>query len=373
METRCRLAVVPLIGLGLACASEPEPIRIGLVGPLSETRGESMRLGAELAVNEINARGGVGGRQLLLVARDDSATAERAVRMALELADTPGLVAVIGHLTSTATLAAAPIYNRPRDPVVAISPTSSSPAITAAGPFTFRICPDDGVHGARLAVWAAERMSARTVAVLYQNDDYGRGVRRAFTQSFTALGGTVISDDPYVDELRSLEPYLSRADRRGRPDGIMVAGTRAGAERVLLTLDSLGRRPLVFGGDGLAGLETSTLVNPEGTYISTAYLPDLASERNTAFVASYRAAYQGRAPDHRASGTFDIVSLLFRALEAGNVDRQSLRDYLAGVGTVTPAFEGVTGVIAFDEHGDVPAKEVVVGVVSNRRLVTAAP
>lgn len=364
--------VLPLLAITLlACAPDGEPIIVGVAGPFSQARGESMRLAAELAMSEINARGGVQGRPVALVFRDDSARAEVAVRVAEELVEMPGLVAVVGHLNSSATLAAAPIYNRDRNPVVEISPSASSPAVSAAGDYTFRICPDDGVHGARLALWAVDRLGLQSAAVIYQNDDYGRGVRTTFTQSFTALGGVVVAADPYVDELTTFEPYLRRVQRRGGSDGLMIAGTRTGAERILITLDSLSLDPIIFGGDGLTGLEASEVIDPEGAFISSAYLPDRLGPRNQEFVAAYRDAYGNRLPDHRGAGAYDIVHLLARAVEAVGTDRRAIREYLAGVGSRTPPFDGVTGAIAFDERGDVPDKEVVIGVVRNRRLVTA--
>jgi branched-chain amino acid transport system substrate-binding protein len=294
-----------------------------------------------------------------------------AVRVAQAFVDARGVVAVIGHLTSGATLAAAPVYNYAANPMAAISPSASSPAVSEVGPFTFRVCPDDGVHGSRLAEWAFERLGGGAVAVIYQNDDYGRGVRTTFTQSYTALGGVVREEDPYVESIATFEPYLRRIQHTGGVAGLLIAGTRAGAERILLTLDTVGLRPLVFGGDGLSGIEASS-VPTEGTHISTAYLPDQPGARNEAFVAAYRSAYGGRLPDHRGAGAYDIVYLLARAIEEAGTDRGAIRDYVAGVGTSTPPFDGVTGSIAFDENGDVPDKEVVIGVVRGGRLVTAA-
>jgi branched-chain amino acid transport system substrate-binding protein len=367
-----RLPLLAIAGvLSGGCGGGDDPIPIGLAGPFEQPRGRSMEQAAQLAVSEVNARGGIDGRLLLLVLRDDSASADVAVRVAQELYDTPGLVAVIGHLTSGATIAAAPVYNGGSRPVLQISPSASSPEVSRAGSYTFRICPSDSVHGERLADWALSQLGARRAAVIYQNDDYGRGVRRTFSRSFTTMGGEVVTEDPYVASLPTFEPYLRRLRARGGADVVMIAGTRAGGERIVATMDSLGITYPVLGGDGLAGIENSD-IDAEGTFISAAYLPDRPGAQNQAFVAAYREAYgEGQLPDHRGAGAYDVVHLLARALEAVGTDREALRDYIAGVGRETRSHLGVTGSIAFDESGDVPEKHVMVGVVRDGRLVTA--
>lgn len=352
------------------CTSQTGPVRIGLAGPFSSERGASMHDAAVLAATEINRAGGVGGRPIELVFKDDSADAGDAVRVARELYADPSIVAVVGHLTSGTTIAAAPVYNGGANPLVEISPSASSPELSHAGPYTFRICPTDLLHGARLADWAAHRLGAHRAAVLYINDAYGRGVRSVFEQSFRSLGGTVVSDDPYLLDLPSFDPYLRRVLRRGGADVLMIAGTRAGAERILPALAAVGWSPAVMGGDGLTGLEMSS-VNAQGVYISSAYLPDRPGDRNQKFVEAYGAAYPGRTLDHRGAGAYDIIHLLARAIAAVGPDRAKVRDYLAGVGSATPAYDGVTGRIAFDSNGDVPDKAVVVGVVRNHQLLTA--
>ncbi len=354
----------------LACGPEPAPIRLGLAGPFEQPRGESMRLAAALAVREINDEGGIDGRPLELVVRDDGADAERAVAVARELVDDPTVVAVVGHLTSGTTLAAAATYGGRTTPLPVISPSASSPLLTDAGPWLFRVCPTDLVHGERLAAFAVDRLRARRAAVLYINDPYGRGVRGVFVEAFVGRGGRLVADDPYLDDLPSFAPYLERVRRLGGTDVVMIAGTRAGAERVLATLDSLGLTPAVVGGDGLAGIEAAGRA-AEGVYVSTAYLPDRPGEHNATFLRAYRAATGDRLPDHRGAGAYDAVHLLARGLAAVGADRARLRDWLAGVGTTTPAFDGVTGRIAFDANGDVPDKDVVIGVVRGGRLVMA--
>lgn len=328
-----------------------------------------MRLAAELAVAEINRTGGVGGRFLELLVLDDSADTQAAVRVAQQFYDDPRVVAVIGHLTSGTTIAAAPVYNGGATPLLEISPSASSPAVSDAGPYTFRVCPTDLVHGVQLASWARERLGVARAAVLYQNDSYGRSVREAFVRSFTRLGGAIVSDDPYILDLPGFRPYLRLLRDRGGAEVLVIAGTQAGAERILPTLDSLGLRLQVMGGDGLVGVEQSDRAN--GVLISTAYLSDRPGEKNDVFVSAYRAAYANRLPDHRGAGTYDIVHLLADAIEAVGTDRRRVRDRVAAVGQSLPAFAGVTGRIAFDANGDVPAKEVVMGIVADNTLLTA--
>jgi branched-chain amino acid transport system substrate-binding protein len=353
----------------LGCAGSKGPIALGLVGPFSQPRGVSMRLAAELAVREINRAGGVHGRPLTLVIEDDSGLPDVAVTAARRLYANRQVVAVIGHLTSAATLAAAPIYNGGSRPVVAISPSASAPEVSSAGPYIFRVCPTDVVHGTRLAAFARQRLAARTAAILYHTDEYGRGIRGTFAAEFRRLGGRIVADDPYVPDLPSFEPYLRRLQQRGGADVLLIAGTAASAQRILPTLDSVGIHPRVLGGDALSGLQATP--EGQGVFMSAAYLPDRPGARNEAFVRAYHAAYPDQPLDHRGAAAYDIVYLLARALADTGPQREGIRHYLAGVGTRSPAFEGVTGRIVFDEHGDVPNKAVVIGVASDGRLVSA--
>jgi branched-chain amino acid transport system substrate-binding protein len=359
--------VVSLLASG--CHREQGPVRIGVAGPFSQPRGASMRLAALQAQDEINRQGGVGGRKLELVFRDDSADPNAAVRAAEAFADDPSVVAVVGHLTSGTTLAAAAIYNG-EHPVAVISPSASAPGLTAAGPWTFVICPTDLAHGAALARFAHNQLGATTAAVEYQNDDYGRGVRNIFAADFAVAGGQVTTEDPYNDAIPTFEPYLRRIQVRGGADAVLIAGTRAGAERILATLDTVKLHPKVLAGDGVIGIEAGG--KAEGMYISSAYLPDRPGQRNAAFVQAYADHNAGQRPDHRGAGAYDIVYLLARAVGEVGTGRKALRTYLAGVGTASPAFDGVTGTIAFNADREVPAKDVVIGQVRQGRLVTVA-
>ncbi len=365
-----------LVGAALCLAACSQPggrIVIGLAGPFSQPRGASMLRAAQLAVKQINAKGGVRGRPVELAVADDSGSEDVAVRVAETLYADPAVVAVVGHLSSGASIAAAQVYGAGATPVVMISPSASSPDLSGINPYVFRVCPSDLQHGPRLARFAWQTLSARRAGIIYINNDYGRGVRRTFAAEFTRLGGTVVEADPYVPTTPSLEPYLSRLRRSGAVDVLLLAAERPGAELVLREMRALGIGWPVVGGDALTGIEADEGgALAEGVRVSSAYLPDRRDERNVAFVADYARAYPGQRPDHRGAGAYDAVFLLAHAIESAGPRRRAIRDYLAHVGHGKPAFEGVTGAIAFDSSGDVPAKTVVIGVVRGGQLVTQA-
>jgi branched-chain amino acid transport system substrate-binding protein len=365
-----RLAIGITLALALVgCSRENQPILLGLAGPFSQPRGASMQHAAELAVAEINARGGVHGHLIELRIRDDSASEGPALRIAQDFLVNPRIVAVVGHLNSAPSRAAAQLYRASPNPPPMVSPSASSPDLTGLSPFFFRVCPSDLSFGQQLARYAHDVLSVQRAGVIFVNDDYGRGVRGTFISEFERLGGRVTEQDPYLPRIGSAEPYLSRMRGAGGVDALVLATDRASAEIVLRDRAEMGLPWLAMGGDGLAGIE---LLGPiaEGVRIATAYLPDRPGDRNAQFVAAYGRAFPGEYPDHRGAGAYDIVYLLARAIERVGTDRTAIRDYLARVGNSEPAYDGVTGRIAFDAGGDVPNKPVVIGVVRSGRIVT---
>jgi len=328
-----------------------------------------MRRAAELAVKEINARGGVRGRPLALRIMDDSGRPDLAIRIAQQLVDDPAVVAVIGHLNSSAALAAGRIYGEARRPVVMISPSASSPDLSGINPFVFRACPSDVSHGAQLARYARHMLNARRVGVMYLDDDYGRGLRLSFVGEFKRLGGEVIEEDPMLSTTPSLEPYVTRLQQSGGVDALMLATDLGGAQLALREMSRAGVHWTTLGGDALSGIEQSGPL-AEGVRMSVAYLVDQAGDRNAQFVAAYARAYPGERPDHRGATTYDIVHLLATVLRDAGPQRRAVRDRVARVGRDLAPFEGVTGRIAFDDRGDVPTKSVVIGTVREGRVVT---
>lgn len=361
--------LIAFLIVAAGCGNDSGPIRIGLAGPFSDPVGAPMKRAAELAVQEINAAGGIQGRSLELVARDDFGEPDSAVAAAYALSES-GVVAVIGHVWSGTTLAAAPIYNGASQPVAQISPSSSSPDVTHAGPYTFRVCPSDLAHGAALARYAREHLKLERGAILYLNDEYGRGIRRTFMAEFMARGGDITESDPYLGGTPDLSAYLNRIALKKQSEFVLVAGNRSEAEEALREARARKLTLPFLGGDGLEGIEEAGAL-AEGTFVSAAYMAGFDTPKNRQFTLSYRLKYpEVPPPNQPAAATYDIVYLLRDVISAVGTSRKAIRDRIAAVGNGVPAFEGVTGRIAFDANGDVPDQRVIIGIV---RKGTATP
>jgi branched-chain amino acid transport system substrate-binding protein len=343
-----------------ACSPGDRPIRIGLAGPFSDSVGAPMRHAAELAVREINSAGGIGGRPIELIVRDDFGDPDSAVSVAEALA-AADVVAVIGHVYSGTTLAAAPVYNGARSPVVQISPSSSAPAVTHAGAYTFRTCPSDLQQGAALARFAADRLGLRRGTILYLNDEYGRGIRTTFANEFARRGGMLDEIDPYLGPKPAVDPFIERLARRRTSQFIFLGGNLGEAAEVLRIARARGVTVPMLGGHALEGLEEIGRL-ADDTYISNAYLPSFETPKNRAFVRAYARAFPvSLHPNQPAAATYDIVYLLREVIARVGTSRPKIRAAVAAFGRSSPPFEGVTGEIAFDENGDVPRQRVIIG------------
>ena len=363
-----RLAVPAALALSAlsACASggSGDELVLGLAVPLTDTGGKPdvygvrSRMGAELAVEELNARNAFGGRQLVLRLVNDKGDPETAIAVADSLVQDGSVLAVVGHVYSGATIQAAGRYSG-RLPAVATSATS--PEISRLGDWIFRVASSDSANAVALAR-SAQGMGRR-IAILYANDDYGQGLARNFAAALRAAGGQVAEMDPFLDGTEDFRPYLQRMKGRG-VDLVFVAGLQDPAARAIGQAQEVGLAARFVGGDGIEGL-ASMGARYDGTAVGVLFHPQM-SDSARAFVQRYRARYR-EDPDSQAALAYDAVRLLARALEAGHRDPASIRGWLAGVGRDgrggSPAFEGVAGTVKFDEHGDPVDKRFTMGVI----------
>ncbi len=351
------------------CRTSDAPITLGLAGPLSAPFGEPMRLGARLAVDRINAEGGIRGRPLRLEERDDHADIDSAVAVAGDLLASDA-VAVIGHMLSNTTMAAGPRYADSRNPVALISPSSSAPEISELGPWVFRLTPTDLAHGTALARWTHDRLGLTRGTVVYLNNDYGRGVRRTFMQQFEALGGTIEAMVPYLGSSPDLTPFLDRLARDTTSQFLMIAGRGDAAGGIVRALRARGVTIPVLGGDALESIDRSEGI-AEGIYVSAAWLPSIDTPANREFITAWRTRYpESREPNQVAAATWDAVYLLRTIIESVGGGRSDIRDALARVGQSAPV-RGASGLIAFDSLGDLREEQIWVGIIRGAALLLA--
>lgn len=358
--TLCRALLLGSLLIGCNRGSG-DAVILGAAGPWQEGYGRMNQRGIVLAVEQINGRGGIGGRPLRVVMRDDEGDGAKAAGIAQEFLSTPEIAAVIGHVNSGAMVAAANIYDRG---LPAVATTATSPDLTGISPWVFRVISSDSANGIDLARFATQ-LGRRRAAILYENNSYGRGLAAAFQRNFR---GRVISYDPIGDHDTDFEPFVSFY-RREAPDIVFVAGTEASgmaflreARRQRLAADFLG-------GDGWTGV-TMAPDAAEGAYVGTPFAASDPRPEAQRFVEAFRAKYQME-PDGNAALAYDATMLLAEAITRRGRRRDAIRQYLASLDAST-AYAGVTGAIRFRENGDPIGKGFVMTRVRRGELQVEA-
>jgi branched-chain amino acid transport system substrate-binding protein len=315
--------------------------------------------GMELALDEINASGGVRGRPLRVVARDDGADGARAASIALEFVRNSAISAVVGHVNSGTMVAASKIYD---GALPAVATTATSPDLTGISPWVFRVIASDSSTGVELARFA-RRLGHSRAAILYENDSYGRGLADAFRRNFE---GTIVTIDPIPSGEGDFEPYIAFLKQKD-PGLVFVAGTEASGMAMLREARRQRLEAEFLGGDGWTGIVSEPAA--EGAYVGAPFTASDQRKEAQAFVAAFRARYS-MLPDGNAALAYDATKLLARVIEQVGPDREAIRDRLASLNEKT-AYRGVTGAIRFQENGDPVGKDVVIARVHQRELIVA--
>ena len=357
---RSAIAALALL-TSTSCAGDKRAVAIAAAGNWGESYGEMNRRGIELALDEVNQQGGVGGQPLRMVMRDDKGDGTRAANIAAEFVADPEIVAVVGHVNSAAMVAAARIYDQG---LPAVSTTASTPDLTGISPWVFRVISSDSVNGLDLARYARSLGFTRA-AVLFENNSYGRGLADSFERNFD---GTILAIDPIPSDHGSdLEPYIAFL-RVLKPDVVFVAGTDLSGLAVLREARRQGLGAALLGSDGWTGILRDPVV-AEGAYVGAPFTPQDPRAEVQRFVAAFKQRY-GEAPDGNAALAYDATRMVARAVSEGGATREGVRDWLASR-TQETAFPGVTGAIRFQSSGDVVGKGFVMTRVRNGKLVLA--
>lgn len=338
-------------------------IVIGAAWPW-ELRGGQIHYGKgmDLAVEELNAAGGVLGRPLKLLRVDDQESVDRGRIIAQELGRNPDVVAVIGHLHSYVTVAAAPIYDLAGLPLV--SATSTSPGLTRMGyGRVFRTTFNDTDVGRQMAQHALDR-GYRRMVIYYARDEYGRELANAFEEHAAAKGGQVVSRESYDPNL-SANPVAAEQTvstwKSWEFDAVFIAGRDEQSAVLINELRRQGIRVPVLGSDALAtpGFLEKGGAAVEGTVIATAFHPDAPDAEVRRFNQAYERRYGSR-PDVGAALGYDAVRVLAQAMREAQTTEPA--QVAAAMHRLTH-FRGVTGAFTFDAAGNLvgmPVRKIVV-------------
>ena len=350
-------AVLALAALAACAGNNRSEYVLGASGPWSPGFGQMNRRGIELAVEELNAKGGIGGVKVRIDFQEDSGEGRRAAAIAQRFVDNPSIIAVVGHVTSGAMLAAAKIYD---GNLPAVATTASSPALTGISSWTFRVISSDSANGIDLAR-AAATLGLKRVCILYENNGYGRGLASVFRNAFR---GEVLSLDPIDVGIKDAEPYISYIRTR-RPDLVFIAST---AEPGVVLLREARRQNLAvtfMGGDGWSGIVSDP--SSEGALVGAPFSPNDQRAEARAFVEAFRRKYQ-TIPDGNAALAYDATRVIAAAIGEVGPSRPKVRDWLAGI-SERNAPRGATGPIRFRADGDPVGKGILLTRVRSGRLI----
>jgi branched-chain amino acid transport system substrate-binding protein len=356
-----------MLALTAVSALAAEPVKIGFFMSMTgrdASFGEASLNGARLAVDELNAAGGVLGRPVELVVEDNRSLAGESATAAKKLISRDGVVALIGECSSARTLEAASVAQAAGVPLV--TPASTSPRVTQVGDCIFRVCFIDPFQGDVIATFARRRLGLKRAALLVDaSAPYSVGLAEYFTRTFTALGGQVVASQKYNGAESDFRAQLT-AIRAAQPDALFLPGYYLAAGLVARQAKELGMSATLLGGDGFEAPQLLEIGGPalEGAYYSTHFASENTGQVSRAFVAAYGARH-GSVPNGLAALSYDAVKLVVDAIaRAGTTERGALRRSLAA----TRNFEGVTGRTTINANRDAD-KDAAIITVRGGRLV----
>ncbi len=354
-----------LISLGLiwGCGSkEAKEIRVGVNAELTGSKptvGDSCQKAAALLAAQVNQAGGlkVGDKQvpIKLFIEDNEDKAESAAAAAQKLISQNNVLAIIGPNASGNAIPAARICEDAG--VIMISPWSTNPKTTEGKKFVFRACFIDDFQGRVMAKFARENLKAQTAAALYDvASEYNKGIAEFFKRFFEAAGGKLVAFESYTKDDKDFSSQLTII-KGANPQVLFLPNYYNEVPLQAQQARRLGFTGAIIGSDSWGSQELLRLGRQdlEGSFFSTHYAPDIATEKAQSFIKEYEAKY-GKKPDDVAALTYDAGRLLMAAItQAGALDRKKVREALASI----QEFEGVTGKMKFQGTGD-PVKSAVI-------------
>jgi branched-chain amino acid transport system substrate-binding protein len=349
------LAVLSVALAAWATPSAAKDIKIGLVTPLSgdvKTFGESVRNSFLIAVEEANAKGGVAGMKITWVIQDDKNDATEAANVANLLVNQHRVKAIVGSVTSKATIPVSDIIQAGKVPT--ISPTATNPKVTVADgkrkEYMFRACFIDPFQGAVLAKFAQDTLKKKNAAVLYDaSNDYSKGIAEVFRDAFRKQGGAVAAFESYGKDDVDFSALLTKVKASGA-DVLFLPDYYNKVGLIAKQAQEKGLKVQLIGPDGWDSPDLVKIAGSaiEGGYFSNHYSPDDKRPEVVAWVKKYREKH-GQVPDALGTLAYDATNMLLEAIrKAGSDDPKKIREALASM----KDFQAVSGKSTMDGNGD---------------------
>lgn len=353
-----------------AAAQAGTTVTFGLSAPITGNMaqyGQDIRRGAELAIEQLNQARPIPDTSFALVVEDSKGDPQEAANVAQKFAARGGITAVVGDFSSTACLAAAPIYQRAG--IIMMTPTASHPDITKSGTYIFRNTPIAATEADAVTDWATKDLKLKRIGVIGRNDDYGRAYGELFRKRAVANGASMAGEEYINTDTQDLKPLITGMRAR-RPDAVLLALFQVETAQLFRQSVEMNFRPVFMSGAGLFNPQLITLAGAaaNGMLLVSTYFPGSDRPQVKAFVALYKSKHDG-IPSKFVAHSFDAVNLIADAVRrAGTTDRAKVRDALAA----TQHFQGVTGDISID-----PDREVVMPLqrlmIANEQFVMWRP
>jgi branched-chain amino acid transport system substrate-binding protein len=372
---RLLLATLVVLPFLAACTKKnTNEIAIGHFGSMTgaeATFGQSTDEGIRLAIDEVNANGGIKGKKIKLITMDDQGKAEEAASVVTRLIEQDKVVAILGEVASSRSLAAAPIAQSKKIPM--LTPSSTNPKVTEVGNYIFRACFIDPFQGTVMAKFAHDKLQVKRVAVLRDvKSDYSMGLADFFISKFKELGGEIIADTSYQSGDVDFKAQLTQLKGKN-PEAIFIPGYYTEVGLIARQARELGVKATLLGGDGWDSPKLFEIGRDavNGSYFSNHYSTESKEPAAVDFMNKFKAKYH-KQPDGLSSVAYDATKMLIKAIEsAPEITPTAIRDQLANI----KEFVGATGKISIDEKRNAVKSAVVVQVdgTNNKYVTTINP